>query len=247
MLLFADIGNSSVKIYKENGELQAFSYNNKNKIEEYISINKPDTVIVSSVFSKGLELLKSVLSSVNFLILDYRAGFSFIIDIENPETAGIDRLLQIEAALASGIKPGFIIIGTGSAVTIDLVSAERGSPVFKGGLIIPGEHLQYKSMISNTDIKGSGTSDIYNGLIGRNTSEAVTGGIRNCLYYGVKGIISELVSDYSINSIAVTGRGSKFITDKNRFFLGIKLPDIIFDENLIYSGFVSIAKKMNLM
>jgi type III pantothenate kinase len=246
-MLFADIGNSSFKIYKSDGSLKIFKYNNKKEIINYIESEDPEVILISSVSEDGFHILKAGLKNRKLVNINYKADFSFGTDIENPETLGPDRLLQIEGSLSSGILPDLIVIGAGSAVTIDLVINESNSVVFKGGLIIPGEYLQYKSLISNTDIDEQSSNYVQFSLIGRNTESAVKCGIRNCLCYGVKGIINALASEYSVKNIAVTGRGNKFITDYTDFFDSLNGIRIVFNENLIYSGFVSIAKKMKLM
>ena len=250
-LLFADIGNSSIKIYREDGSLQVFSYNNSynnaKELSDFIAADKPEYVLVSSVSETGLKILKKALKNIKILVLDYKSDFSFKIDIENPETVGIDRLLNIESALYEGISPNFIVIDAGSGITIDVVCKEEGSAVFKGGLIIPGEYLQYKSLINNTDIKNIEKQIIHNGIIGKNTKHAITSGIRNCLLYGIKGIILRLALEYNIDKVVVSGRGSSNLKENKDFIENMEKLDIVFKEKLIYSGFISMAKKLKIL
>jgi type III pantothenate kinase len=113
-------------------------------------------------------------------------------------------------------------------------------------LIIPGEYLQYKSLIDNTDIKGIEEQIVHNSIIGKNTKHAITSGIKNCLLYGIEGIILKLVSEYKIDNIVITGRGSEFLKE-NKDALKIKTGlNIVFNDKLIYSGFVSMAKKLKI-
>ncbi len=246
MVLFADIGTSSIKLYKEDSSLKIFPNNRTDKLKSFLNFINPHTIIISSVSKTGLNTLKNALKGIKTVVLDHASEFSFKIDIENPETVGIDRLLNIESVLYHSLSTNFIVIDAGSGITIDVVCNCEGKAVFKGGLIIPGEYLQYKSLIDNTDIKGIEKQIVHNSIIGKNTKHAITSGIRNCLLYGIEGIILKLVSEYKIDNIVITGRGSEFLKE-NKDALKIKTGlNIVFNDKLIYSGFVSMAKKLKI-
>jgi type III pantothenate kinase len=78
------------------------------------------------------------------------ADLPIAIDIEHPERIGVDRLA---AALAANRlrSPGraALIVDTGSAVTVDLVSAEG---VFRGGAILPGIDMSARALHEFTDL-----------------------------------------------------------------------------------------------
>ena len=66
------------------------------------------------------------------------------IDLENPETVGIDRLLNAVAANARRPEgSSVIVVDAGTAVTVDFVN-EKG--VFRGGAILPGLRLMARSL-----------------------------------------------------------------------------------------------------
>ncbi|TWU33717.1 type III pantothenate kinase [Novipirellula artificiosorum] len=69
------------------------------------------------------------------------------IDVDVPETVGIDRLLGAFAAINRFDGP-VIIVDAGSAVTVDYVD-DRGH--FAGGAILPGLNLQTHALATGTD------------------------------------------------------------------------------------------------
>ncbi len=247
MVLFADIGNSSIKLYKEGSTLQVFSYDEEKALCDFITADNPECILVSSVSKNGLNILQNTSANTKLMVLNYKSDFSFKIDIESPETAGIDRLLSIESVIAEHIKPNFIVIDAGSGITVDIVLNEENEAVFKGGLIIPGEFLQYKSFLDNTDIKNIDSQIIHKGIIGKNTRHAVHSGIRNCITYGLKGIILKLALEYNIDKIVISCRDSSLFYENKDFLDNMEELDIVFKEKLIYSGFISMAKKLKIL
>lgn len=70
------------------------------------------------------------------------------IDVEQPETVGIDRLLNAVAFLQQ-LPEGSagVIIDVGTAITIDLIDERH---VFVGGAILPGPRLMFESLHRQT-------------------------------------------------------------------------------------------------
>ncbi len=120
---------------------------------------------------------------------------NFSLPIENrtdsPRTVGVDRLLN--AVAGNVIRPPgtpMIIIDSGTATTVDLVSADGA---FEGGAILPGFQIgsralhQYTALlprILNEELAG-----ISPDALGKNTRDA----IRSGLFWGQLGAVNELV------------------------------------------------------
>ena len=70
--------------------------------------------------------------------------------VEHPERVGIDRLAGAVAAneLRQPQRPA-IVIGVGSAITVDLISADG---VFRGGAILPGIGMSARALDEFTDL-----------------------------------------------------------------------------------------------
>jgi type III pantothenate kinase len=110
--------------------------------------------------------------------------------LEFPERVGIDRLLAAVAAnhLRDKQAPA-IVIDAGTAVTVDVVSAD-GS--FQGGVIWPGWRMMAETLAGNTDALPLVTAALTDGpppIIGKSTDKA----IRSGLFWGNVGAVREFV------------------------------------------------------
>jgi type III pantothenate kinase len=99
------------------------------------------------------------------------------IDVDEPDRVGIDRLLAALAARRRAVPWPAVIIGVGTAVTVDLVD---GSGVFRGGVIFPGPRLMADALHAGTARLPLVEADSIPGTEapGRNTADAIRAGIR---------------------------------------------------------------------
>jgi type III pantothenate kinase len=109
--------------------------------------------------------------------------------LDNPLQVGTDRLLAAMAA-AKFKAPGCpaIVIDAGSAITVDLVSAQGA---FEGGAILPGFEMMATALAQQTDqlpLIGNNTADPP-AVVGKSTEAA----IRSGLFWGHVGAVRELV------------------------------------------------------
>ncbi|MBX3411306.1 MAG: type III pantothenate kinase [Pirellulales bacterium] len=113
--------------------------------------------------------------------------------LDRPDMVGIDRLLAAVAAnhLRAADRPA-VVVGMGTAVTVDLVSIEGA---FLGGAILPGVEISARAMHAFTDmlplvdVRGFDTTPP---ALGRSTIEAMQAG----LYWGALGGVRELIARY---------------------------------------------------
>lgn len=126
------------------------------------------------------------------LITDY-AQVPLQLDVDSPETVGIDRLLSCFAArqLVSREAP-LIVVDSGTATTINLVTADG---CFRGGAILPGLRMSARSLHDYTarlplvDADEFFVDDTVDApLPGRNTQDAMKAG----LFWGQLGAIREI-------------------------------------------------------
>ena len=112
------------------------------------------------------------------------------IRVDQPERVGTDRLLAAVAvnALRQADRAA-IIIDAGTAITVDLVSADGA---FQGGVILPGFGMMARALARDTDllplVEGS-LNDQPPAVVGKSTVAA----IRSGLYWGSVGAVCELV------------------------------------------------------
>ena len=123
-------------------------------------------------------------------ILDFK-DLLIEIEIPNPASIGIDRLLG--AVAANCIRPldrPSIVIDLGSAITVDVISAQ-GS--FLGGAILPGIQMSGRALHAFTDRLPhiSPTQGPPPSPVGRSTEEAISSGI----YWGTVGALRMLLNE----------------------------------------------------
>jgi len=117
------------------------------------------------------------------------------LDVQHPETVGLDRIMNVMAV--NRLRPPAhwaIIVDTGTATTIDVVSCEGA---FQGGAILPGYELAAHSLHYYTQLLPLiSMEEILKeqpDVIGRQTNHAVRSG----LFWGQVGAVNEIVSRIS--------------------------------------------------
>jgi len=124
-------------------------------------------------------------------IVDRITDVTLEVHVDEPDKAGLDRLLNAVAANAvRGASEAVIIVDSGTATTVDYISPEGA---FTGGAILPGLALSARALHQYTELLPlvpvvDLRSDPPPKMPGRNTREA----IHNGLYYGHVGAIREL-------------------------------------------------------
>ncbi len=119
------------------------------------------------------------------------ADLPIAIAVDFPERVGIDRLLAAVAAnqLRDPERPA-IVIDAGTAVTVDVVSADGA---FQGGIIWPGWRMMAQSLAGNTDALPLVTAGLDEGppaILGKSTEKAMRSG----LFWGNVGAVREFIA-----------------------------------------------------
>lgn len=149
------------------------------------------------------------------------------IDLPEPGKVGIDRLAAAAAAnrLRTTGKPA-IVVDCGTAVTVDLLSAEG---VFLGGAILPGAVLMSQSLAEGTSkLPHIAPRDqaLPPAMPGRSTAEAIAAGIG----WGVRGAVARLVAEArralgDDAQIVLTGGSRTALSDE--FAGATEIPDLV--------------------
>ena len=114
------------------------------------------------------------------------------LDVDNPETVGVDRVLCAAAAYHQ-LQRSCVVADFGTALTIDAVS-EKGS--FMGGAIMPGLHIAADALHERTAALPRVVPLVppHDSVpLGRNTAEAIEIG----LYVGYQGMLREVIERYA--------------------------------------------------
>lgn len=159
------------------------------------------------------------------------------ISLPRPDRVGVDRLL--DAVAANALRPAdraAVVIDLGTAITVDLVSAE-GS--FEGGSILPGLMTSARALHQFTDLLPL-VEELERppSPVGKETVEAMRSG----LFWGAVGGIRELIARYTetLNAppcVIVAGGSSHVVAE----LLG---PDVLHEPHLTLVG-IALSGRAN--
>ena len=164
------------------------------------------------------------------------------VELPQPNQVGIDRLLGAVAAnrLRSADRPA-VIIGVGTAITIDLVSA---AGAFLGGAILPGIGIAARAMHDFTDrlplITMEELADPPPSL-GTSTTDAMRSG----LYWGAVGGMKELIARLTDGGLqrSASDRADIFLTGGAAPVVAQFLdPSATLVPHLVLSGIALVAE-----
>jgi type III pantothenate kinase len=147
------------------------------------------------------------------------------VDVENPETVGLDRLLGAVAANRRR-TPGraAVTVDVGTAATVNFVDADG---VFRGGLILPGPTTMAKSLHTNT-AKLPQLDDLTPFADQSFPSHPTTNAIGAGILYAIAGAVHLAMRDVSHDGVVphlfLTGGGYSLIAPLLKCYKPAKVP-----------------------
>ncbi|MDQ2180374.1 type III pantothenate kinase [Marinifilum sp. D714] len=214
MNLIIDIGNTKIKasIFLK-GELNTTKASEKRDVEfvkdllsEFTTIEK---VIISSVREypeRLINFLKTKIQHVFFF--DSKLPIPIENLYESKKTLGYDRLAACIGAYAMNPNQNILVIDAGTAITFDFLN-KKGQYI--GGCISPGLSMRYKALNHFTKkLPLLSVNEDYP-LIGKNTNEAITGGVQNGIVFEVDSYINQLKEKYADLKVILTGGDAPFL------------------------------------
>jgi type III pantothenate kinase len=141
------------------------------------------------------------------LVITSKTKTGIKIDIDQPEQAGADRIINAAAVVALYQTPA-IVIDFGTATTFDVVSRDGA---YKGGAIAPGIMVAHDALVSRTARLHKIDIEPPPCAIGRNTIHAMQSGIVLGYISLVEGLVARLkaaMDDDPIQVIATGGLAS---------------------------------------
>jgi type III pantothenate kinase len=146
---------------------------------------------------------------------DYRT-LPLTVAVEQPERVGIDRLLNAVAARARSPGRPAVLVGAGSAVTVDWLD-EHGT--FRGGAIFPGVRLMAESLHHQTaKLPLVHVTDAAPEFPGTVTERAIAAGIHGAAVGGIRFLADRLRASHP-GGVAV------YLTGGDAGLLAPALPD----------------------
>ncbi|MGN6059574.1 MAG: type III pantothenate kinase [Sphingomicrobium sp.] len=185
-------------------------------------------VIIGTVVPRALhnlEVLASKYFHVEPLIAGHgQAEWPIELDVDEPQSVGADRALNVIAAHAK--HPGdLIVIDFGTATTFDVVSS---SGAYKGGIIAPGINLSLDALVSAAAKlpRIAIEAPASNSVIGRTTESQMIIGI----YWGyvamIEGLVERLKREVGSPVTVVSTGGLATLFDKHTKVFDAIEPDL---------------------
>ncbi len=156
------------------------------RLREFINRRKIDMFVVSSVVPKKNREVKSAARKTQILWLGPHVKLGVGIKYPSPKTIGADRLANAAAVAALYGAPA-IVVDFGTAVTFDIVSAEKK---YIGGVIAPGLEAMTSFLYQRTALLPKLALREPRSAIGRSTIEAMMAGA----VFGYRGLVKELIA-----------------------------------------------------
>ncbi len=140
--------------------------------------------------------------------------------VDNPKEVGADRIVNSVAAIEK-YPQGCIVVDSGTAVTIDIVSPDKA---YIGGAIMPGITMSLEALASKT----AKLSRVYLERPEKTVGKSTVEGIKSGMYYGFVGMIDRVIEeslkelDFSPRIVATGGLAgeltsvSKYIEEYDR-------------------------------
>ena len=184
----------------------------------FIKRRKIDMFVVCSVVPKKNREVKSAARQTQILWLGPHMKLGVGIKYPSPKTIGADRLANAAAVAALYGAPA-IVVDFGTAVTFDIVSAEKK---YIGGVIAPGLEAMTNFLYQRTALLPKLVLREPRSAIGRSTIEAMRAGA----VFGYRGLVKELIARIKAEAFPGSSRVRIVATGGYADLIAAKLPEI---------------------
>ena len=160
------------------------------------------------------------------LIVTHKTKTGIRIEIDQPEQAGADRIVNSAAVVGLYGAPA-IVIDFGTATTFDVVSADGA---YRGGAIAPGIDISQDALVSHTARLHKVDLQPPPCVIGTNTIHAMQSGVFLGYVAMIEGMVARLkaaMQDENVKVIATGGLAVLF--DQNTSVIDLIAPELTLD------------------
>jgi type III pantothenate kinase len=196
--LLIDISNSFTKLaFASKDRLGATerietAQLSKAAIASFIRRRVVELVVVCSVVPKKDALIRRAVGKIRVSFVSAKCELGVGVDYPEPESIGADRLANAAAVAALYGTPA-VVVDFGTAVTFDVVSAERS---YIGGVIAPGLEAMTTYLYKRTALLPKLTLTEPRRAVGRSTKAAMMSGA----IFGYRGLVKEILAKISAES-----------------------------------------------
>jgi type III pantothenate kinase len=191
MNICIDFGNTSIKAAAFNGDKIVSNYNKLNYVELLNLVNEhiDYKLAISSVSNEVVHIVNLIENKERLTIINYLTPVPIKNLYQTPETLGMDRLAAVIGAHFLYPETNCLVIDAGTCITYDLLDKSGN---YHGGSISPGMDMRYKAINHYTAKLPMIEDRSFEGLIGKNTNDAIVSGIN----HGVLGEVNWVISSY---------------------------------------------------
>ena len=155
-------------------------------LQRFLRRRKIDIVVVCSVVPKKNAAIRRPARRSRILWITSQIELGVGVDYPNPKTIGADRLANAVAVAALYGSPA-IVVDFGTAVTFDIISAQRK---YIGGVIAPGLESMTNFLYQRTALLPKLSLKEPRSAVGRSTIEAMRAGA----VIGYRGLVREIIA-----------------------------------------------------
>lgn len=240
MNLIVDIGNTLVKLAVFDGgrlvSQRSTHYLEASDFELLLQGRRAGRAIVESTRGDADEIVELVREWADS-VLEFTPQTPVPIAnaYRTPETLGRDRLAAAVGAATLYPERNVLIVDFGTAVTIDLVTADG---TFRGGCISPGMRTRFRALHDYTARLPLCSATEGEGLQGGSTEEAIRLGVMNSITFEIEGYMNRMREKIDDLCVIFTGGDAKYFAKriKNTIFANCNLVFCGLDRILEYNA-----------
>jgi len=178
---------------------------------------KVGLIVVSSVVPAKDKVIRRAAKTIPILFVSAKCNLGVGVDYPAPSSIGADRLANAAAVAALYGCPA-VVVDFGTAVTFDVVSAER---CYIGGVIAPGLEAMTNYLYNRTALFPKLTLAEPRRAVGRSTRGAMMAGA----IFGYRGLVKEILQRISTEAFG-RQRAQVIATGGYARLIAAQLPEI---------------------
>ena len=190
---------------------------NERSLRKILERRRPERVVVCSVVPKKDALIRRSARGIPVFFVSAKCKLGVGVDYPAPESIGADRLANA-AAVASLYGAPAVVVDFGTAVTFDVVSAER---CYIGGVIAPGLEAMTSYLYKRTALLPKLNLSEPRRAVGRSTRAAMMSGA----IFGYRGLVKEILARISAETFGAE-RAQIVATGGYAQLISARLPEI---------------------
>ncbi|MBA3961457.1 MAG: type III pantothenate kinase [Chthoniobacterales bacterium] len=217
--LLIDVSNSFTKLAfssrKKIGATERIATHSlgTEALRKIIRERRVEDIVVCSVVPKKDALIRRAAGKIRVTFVSAKSALGVGVDYPQPRTIGADRLANA-AAVAEIYGCPAVVVDFGTAVTFDIVSADRS---YIGGVIAPGLEAMTSYLYKKTALLPKLTLAEPRSAVGKSTRAAMMSGA----IFGYRGLVKEIIAKIRVEvfvrqkaRIIATGGYARLIAEK---------------------------------